>query len=67
MELVPRAVLAKDIRGLIKMVIDSKTERVIGVHILSSLAADMIHEGVLAVKYGLTVDDIIDTVDVFPQ
>ena len=48
------------------MVIDSKTERVIGVHILSSLAADMIHEGVLAVKYGLTVDDIIDTVDVFP-
>lgn len=66
MELVPKAVLAKDTRGLIKMVIDAKTERIIGVHILASLAADMIHEGVLAVKYGLTVDDIIDTVHVFP-
>ena len=66
MELVPKALLAKDTRGLIKMVIDARTERIIGVHILASLAADMIHEGVLAVKYGLTIDDIIDTVHVFP-
>ncbi len=66
MDLVPRAVLAKDTRGLIKMVIDAKTERILGVHIVASLAADMIHEGVLAVKYGMTIDDIIDTVHVFP-
>jgi len=66
MELVPRAVLAKDTRGLVKMVIDAKTERILGLHILASMAADMIHEGVLAVKYGLTIDDIIDTVHVFP-
>ncbi len=66
MELVPKALLAKDTRGLVKMVIDAKTERILGVHILASLAADMIHEGVLAVKYGLTIDDIIDTVHVFP-
>ena len=26
----------------------------------------MIHEGVLAVKHGLTLEDIIDTVHVFP-
>lgn len=66
MELVPRAVLAKDTRGLIKMVIDANSENILGVHILASLAADMIHEGVLAVKYGMTIDDIIDTVHVFP-
>ncbi|MDL5504083.1 MAG: hypothetical protein QSU88_12805, partial [Candidatus Methanoperedens sp.] len=66
MELVPKALLAKDTRGLIKMVIDAKTERILGVHILASLAADMIHEGVLAVEYGMTIDDIIDTVHVFP-
>lgn len=66
MEFVPRAVLAKDTRGLVKMVIDAKTERILGVHILASLSADMIHEGVLAVKYGMTIDDIIDTVHVFP-
>lgn len=66
MELVPRAVLAKDTRGLVKMVIDAETERILGVHIVASLAADMIHEGVLAVKYGMTINDIIDTVHVFP-
>jgi mercuric reductase len=66
MELVPRAVLAKDTRGLVKMVIDAKSERILGVHILASLAADMIHEGVLAVKHELTINDIIDTVHVFP-
>lgn len=65
-ELVPKALLAKDTRGLVKMVIDAKDERILGVHILASLAADMIHEGVLAVKYGMTIDDIIDTVHVFP-
>ncbi len=46
---------------LVKMVIDAKTERILGVHILASLDADMIHEGVLAVKYRMTIDDIIDT------
>jgi len=41
MELVPRAVLAKDKRGLVKIVIDAREERILGVHILASLAADM--------------------------
>ncbi len=66
MELVPKAVLAKDTRGLVKMVIDAETEHTPGVHILASLAADMIHEGVLAVKFGTAIDDIIDAVHVFP-
>jgi mercuric reductase len=43
-----------------------KRNRIVGVHILSSIAADMIHEAVMAVKYKLTIDDIIDTVHVFP-
>ncbi len=32
----------------------------------SGYAAELIQEGVLAVKYKLTVNDIIDTVHVFP-
>ena len=30
------------------------------------MSADIIHEAVFAIKYNLTVDDIIDTVHVFP-
>jgi len=34
--------------------------------VLAENGADLIHEAVLAVKYRLTIDDIIDTVHVFP-
>jgi mercuric reductase len=67
MQNVPKALTVNDTKGLIKMVVDPKRKnRIIGVHILSSMAADMIHEAVLAVKYRLTIDDVIDTVHVFP-
>jgi mercuric reductase len=66
LELVPKAQVIGDTRGLVKLVADTRSKRVLGLHILSPHAADLIHEGVLAVKFGLTVDDIIDTVHVFP-
>jgi len=63
---VPKAITIRESRGVIKMVTDSDTSRILGVHILGENAADIIHEAVLAVKYKLTIDDIIDTVHVFP-
>ncbi len=63
---VAKAAIIGDTRGIVKIVIDSKTKKILGVHILAPHAADLIHEGVLAVKFGLTIDDIIDTVHVFP-
>ncbi len=66
LKLVPKARIIGDQRGLVKIVIDNKTKRILGVHMLAPHAADMIHEGVLAVKFRLTIDDIIDTVHVFP-
>ncbi len=62
----PKSMIIKDERGLIKMVIDSKTKRILGVEILSENAADIINEATLAVKLNLTIDDIIDTIHVFP-
>ena len=66
MEKVPRALAVNDTRGLIKMVADHRSGKIRGVHILSPVASEIIHEAALAVKFGLTVDDIIDTVHVFP-
>ena len=51
---------------MFKMVIHPRSSKILGVHIVSPHAADLIHEAALAVKFGLTVDDIIDTVHVFP-
>ena len=66
MSKVPKAITIRETRGLIKMVAENSTGRILGVHILAENAADIIHEGVLAVKHHLTVDEIIDTVHVFP-
>lgn len=66
MSFVPKAQVINDTRGVIKMVIDPKTLKIVGVHIVSPMTAEMIHEATLAIKFGLTIDDIIDTVHVFP-
>jgi len=66
MENVPKAKIIQDTKGLIKIVANQQTEQILGVHILSPLAHELIHEATLAVKYKLTLDDIIDTVHIFP-
>lgn len=63
---VPKPVIVDDARGLVKLVVEAETHKILGVHILASIAPEMIHEGVLAVKHGLSLEDIIDTVHVFP-
>jgi mercuric reductase len=64
---VPKALIVNETKGLIKMVVNpDESNRVVGVHIVADKAADIIHEGAMAVKYQLTIDDIIDTVHVFP-
>lgn len=66
MNSVPKADVIKETRGVFKMAIHPETSAILGVHIVSPDAADLIHEAALAVKFGLTVDDVIDTLHVFP-
>jgi mercuric reductase len=63
---IPKAEAILKTRGTIKMIIHPETNVIFGVHIVGPMAADLIHEATLAVKYKLTIDDIIDTVHVFP-
>ncbi|MBI3759507.1 MAG: mercury(II) reductase, partial [Deltaproteobacteria bacterium] len=51
---VPRALAARDTRGLIKLVADHKTDRLLGAHILAPEGADSIQTAALAIRQGLT-------------
>ena len=62
----PKAEILGDTRGLVKMVIDHKSHRILGVSILSRSASELIGQATLMVKFGLTIDDVIDTVLPFP-
>ncbi|QAU11919.1 mercury(II) reductase [Halorubrum sp. BOL3-1] len=66
MEDVPRAKAVKNTDGLVRVVKHHETDEIVGVHMIGPRAADTIMEATLAVKLGLTVDDIIDTVHPFP-
>src|SRR5712692_9595814 len=61
LEHVPRALAAHDSRGFIKLVADAGTKKIIGAHILAAEAGEMITEAALAIKFGLTVDDLTVT------
>jgi len=66
MEDVPRAKAVKNTDGLVQVVKHHETDEIVGVHMVGPRAADIIMEATLAVTFGLTVDDIIDTVHPFP-
>ncbi len=59
---VPRALAARDTRGLIKLVADKETDKLLGAQIIAPEGADSIQTAVLAVKHGLTVTDLAETV-----
>jgi len=61
MEYVPRALAARDTRGFIKLLADPATRQLLAAHILASEAGEMITEAALAIKSGLTVEDVTST------
>jgi len=61
LEHVPRALAAHDTRGFIKLVADAGTKKIIGAHILAAEAGEMITELTLAIKFGLTIEDLTST------
>ena len=61
LEHVPRARAARDTRGFVKLIADAATRRIVGAHILAAEAGEMITEPALAIKYGLTIEDLVST------
>lgn len=59
---VPRALAARDTRGLIKLVADGTTRKLLGAHILAPEGADSIQTAAMALRCGLTIDDLSNMV-----
>lgn len=55
-----------EISGFIKVIADYETDRLLGAHIIGPHASDLIHEAAVAIKAGLTVRDIADTIHAHP-
>lgn len=62
LEQVPRALAARDTRGLIKLVADARTDRLLGGQILAPEGADSIQTVVVAIKNGMTAKALGETI-----
>lgn len=56
----------QDEDGFVKIFADRKTKKILGCHILGTDASALIHEVIVAMKAGLTIDAISDAIHVHP-
>jgi dihydrolipoamide dehydrogenase len=52
--------------GLVKIIADAKTDRLLGVHILGPRASDLIAEGAVAIEFGSSAEDLARTCHAHP-
>ena len=55
---VPRALAARDTRGLFKLIADAKTKKLLGAHILAPEGSDSIQTAAIAIKVGMTYEEL---------
>src|SRR3972149_809605 len=58
---VPRALAARDTRGLIKLIANAANDQLLGAHILAPEAGEMIQTAVLAIRFGITAPPLRET------
>jgi len=61
-----RARTNDDADGMVKVITDNETDRILGVHILGPNAGEMIAEAVLGLEYGASAEDIARTCHAHP-
>ncbi len=66
MRVVPRAGAVRDERGIIKMVLERDSGKVLGVSMVGRDAGEVIHEAAMGLGFGATVHDFIGQIHVYP-
>jgi mercuric reductase len=61
LEHVPRAQASRNTKGLMKLIAEAKTGRLLGAHVLAAEAGEVIQEATLTIRFGLAVQDLADT------
>ena len=62
-----RAQALGETAGFLKMLADTNSDRILGVHILGPFASELIAEAVVAMEFGATAEDIARIVHAHPS
>ncbi|ARV12345.1 mercury(II) reductase [Gilvibacter sp. SZ-19] len=58
---VPRALAAQDIRGFIKLIRNTETDKLIGARVIAPEGGELIQQLSIAIKFGITVKDLAES------
>ena len=47
-----------DTAGLVKVIADAKTDRVLGVHVMGPSAAELVQQGAIGMEFGTSAEDL---------
>ncbi|HVR20159.1 MAG TPA: NAD(P)(+) transhydrogenase, partial [Polyangiaceae bacterium] len=62
----PRGKITGDVEGVTKLVVDAKSRKILGVHVIGERASELVHIGQTAILLGATVDLFIEMVFNYP-
>jgi dihydrolipoamide dehydrogenase len=62
-----RALSREEGEGFIKILADARTDRILGVHAIGSLASELIAEAVVAIEFGASAEDVARTCHAHPS
>ncbi|MES2854396.1 MAG: Si-specific NAD(P)(+) transhydrogenase [Bdellovibrionota bacterium] len=61
-----RGKMVGDEFGFLKLIVHSRTRRIVGVHVIGTSATELVHIGQVAMAFGATVDFFVDNVFNYP-
>jgi len=61
-----RAQAANETAGMVKILANKETDRVLGIHIFGPSAGDLVQQGVIAMEFGASAEDLAMTVFAHP-
>lgn len=64
---IPKAHVTGSLTGIIKMVADKASGRLLGVHLVCHRGAELINEAALAVRMRITIEEMANTLHVYPS
>jgi NAD(P) transhydrogenase len=62
----PRGKITGDLEGVTKLIVEKKTRKLLGVHVIGERASELVHIGQVAITLGGTIDIFIDMVFNYP-
>lgn len=61
-----RAMASNDTNGLVKVIANQKTDRILGIHVIGPAAAELVQQGLIAMEFAASAEDLALTMFAHP-